>query len=299
MFRLFPLSIGVLLVARSLAQPGATEQMDRSFLTIMVIPYTGPGDTSKQAAIERNELCRHLLGQINQIFGERGYRTKDYLAVLKQSAVAPDVHELERTEIKEAIRNAKVDVVVHVEIKWSTYPPGDKQLQLRLQAIDPFSAEHYAENIAIESTRRFYQEPTQACREAQLIRQLQGFADQLDRKLADVLQNGRTVTVRVKALPSSKVKLGSLMDGGNSDLAAFLDEWLRQRCKRLYPAASDNEVWEAECKIPVVDSSGRSVTPFSLRSDLKSMLLQLRFGEVPPKIREAAVINSVIEILLE
>lgn len=274
-------------------------EVDRAFLTVMVIPYTGAADSSARSAIEKNDACRAVIGQINQVFEERGYRTKDYMAILRLPNIAPEASDLERTEIKEAIKNAKVDVVVYTEIRFRNFSEGDRQLQLRLQAIDQYSAENYANNISIESTRRRYQDFVQAAKEAQLVSQLKGFADQLDRKFVDLLKNGRTSTIRVKALPSSKVKLGSLVDGSLIDLAGTLNKWVQHRANRIYPSASDNDLWEIECKIPVVDEQQRTVTPFSFRTELKAYLQQLRFAAQPLKIKDVAVINSVIEIILE
>ena len=271
--------------------------IDRSFLTVMVIPYTGP-DESTKSAIEKDEVCRTVLGQVNQVFEERGYRTKDYMAILKLSNMAPDAADLERTENIEAIKNARVDVVIYVEIKLLDLSEGDKQMRLRLQAIDQYSAENYANSIYAESTRRRFSDFSQAAREAQLVKQLNVYADQLDKKFTDILQNGRTVTIKVSTNPSSQVNLNTLLDGGENDLIGSVEEWVRSKTVKVYPPSGDTSYWLAECKLPVIDEKQRSVTPFSFRSDLRRYLQQLRFSGQPLKV-EDQTINSVIEIMLE
>ena len=276
------------------AQP---TEIDRSFLTLMVIPYTGP-DEGVKSIIEKDEVCRSVLGQINRVFEERGYRTKDYMAILRLPGKAPDAADLERTENMEAIKNARVDVVIYAEIKLRSLTEGDRQIQLHLQAIDQYSGENYANNISIESTRRRYSDFPQAVKEAQLVNQLNIFADQLDLKLVDILKNGRTVTVKVSVKPGGKLNLNTLIDGSDIDLSGTIEEWIRSRAARVYPPGGDSNYWQTECKLPVLDANQRSVTPFSFRSDFKRFLLQLRFSNAPLKV-EDQTINSVIDMKLD
>jgi len=287
----------LLLICQVATLKAQSAEIDRSFLTIMVIPYTGP-DEGVKLVIEKNEVCRALLGQINQVFEERGYRTKDYMAILNLSSSAPDAADLERTENIEAIKNARVDVIIYVEIKLRELSESDKQLQLQLQAIDQYSAENYANSISVESTRRRFSDFSQAAREAQLVKQLNVYADQLDKKFTDILQNGRTVTVKVSTKPSSQVNLRTLPDDGEIDLSGSIDEWIRSRTVKVYSPSGDGNYWLAECKLPVMDEKQRSVTPFSFRSDLIKYLQQLRFSGQPLKI-DNQTINSVIELILE
>lgn len=272
------------------AQPA---EIDRSFLTIMVVPYTGP-DESTKSVIEKGGVCRAVLSQICQVFEERGYRTKDYMAILNLSNNAPDATDLERTENIEAIKNARVDVVVYVEIKLRELSGDDKQLQLQLQAIDQYSAENYANSVSVESTRRRFSDFSQAVREAQLVKQLNIYADQLDKKFMDILQNGRTITIKI----SSQVNLNTLLVGGENDLIGSIEEWVRSRVVKVYPPSGDASYWVAECKLPVIDEKQCSVTPFSFRSDLRRYLQQLRFSGRPLKV-EDQTINSVIEMMVE
>ena len=276
------------------AQP---PELDRSFLTVMVIPYTGP-DEGVKSVIERDEVCRAVLGQINRTFEERGYRTKDYMAILKLPNKAPDAADLERTENIEAIKNARVDVVVYVEIKLLNLSEGDKQVQLQLQAIDQYSAENYANNISIESTRRRYQDFTQAVKEVQLVNQLKTFADQLDQKFLDILKHGRTVTIKVSFNSKSKSNLNSPLDGSDMDLGGDIEAWVRSHTVRIYPSSGESSYWQAECKLPVLDEKQRSITPYSFRSDFKRYLQQLRISNAPLKVVDQTI-NSVIEMMVE
>ena len=276
------------------AQPA---EPDRSFLSIMVIPYTGP-EESVRSTIEKSEVCRVVLGQVNEILEARGYRTKDYMALLNLPNLAPSIADLDRTEIKEAIKNAKVDVVIRVEITLRDLTEGERQVRLQLQAIDQYSADNYVGGASVESTRRRYSDFVQAVREFQLVNQLKGFADQLDRKFADILKNGRTVTLKVSIKAGSKLKLGTTVDGSPLDLIGTVEQWVRKHAAKVYPSSGDDTSWEAECKLPLLDANQQIVTPFSFRTDLKVYLQQLRFSKMPMQLKDATV-NSVIEIIIE
>lgn len=274
-----------------------SQPVDRSFLSIVVIPYTGP-EESVRTTIEKSEVCRAVLGQVNHIFQQRGYRIKDYMAILRLPDIVPSTADLERSEIKEAIKNAKVDIVIYVEIKLHELSEGDRKLELRLKAIDQYSAENYADDISIESTRRRYPDFVQAVKEAQLVNRLRGFADQLDLKFVDILQNGRTVTVKIGVKASSKVTLGTPVDNSDLDLIGTIEQWLRSHTTKVYPSSGDDTSWEAECKLSVLDTNQRTVTPFSFRTDLKVYMQQLRFSKLPLQLKDVTV-NSVIEIIVE
>lgn len=290
-------AVAILLLLFQGALFGQPVGIDRSFLTVMVVPYTAP-DESVRAVIEKSEVCRAVLGQTNRIFQERGYRTKDYMAVLRLPNVAPDAADLERTEIREAIKNAVVDIVVYVEIHLRELSEGDRQIHLQLQAIDQYSAENYADNISVESTRRRYSDFTQAVREFQLVRQLQEFADQLDRKLLDILENGRTITVKVSIKPGSKVLFGSHVADSERDLGGEIEYWLRERSQKIYPASNAPDYMQVECKVPVLDANQRTVTPYRIRTELKKYLESLQVSGQPLKVSDVTI-NAVIEMMLE
>ncbi len=279
-----------------LAQP---TEVDRSFLTLMVIPYT-QSDQSVREVIEDGKLVRAVIGQVNDLFSERGYRTKDYTAITKLSQVAPLAVDLERTEIKEAIQNSGVDIVIYVEITPREYPQGDRQLQLSLQAIDLYSAENYANSVSVESNRRNYTDVNmvKAVTDNQFTQQLGEFVDRLDKKMVDLIMNGRTVTIKVNLLPDSNLDLGSVVDEKNMDLSGVIESWVRSNTSRIYPPSGDFDFWQAECKIPVFDSTNQIVTPHSFRTDFRKYLEQIHLSREPLEVVNMVTINSVIQVEL-
>lgn len=272
------------------------EAIDRSILSIMVVPYTNPGE-GVRSLIENNELCRTTIGQINQVFEARNYRIKDYMALIKQEKFAPEFATLDRSEIREAIKNAIVDVVIYAEIKVQAYAEGDSQVRLKLQAIDHYSAENYANNVSIESTRRFYKDMTMAVTEKQLVNQLNGFADQLDKKFANILEHGRTVTIKVSVHPESKFNLSSALEDSHIDLGGTIAQWLNSRVLNMNNTNSSAEYWQAECSLPVRDANLKTITPYSFRTEFKAYLLQLRISSQPVLVEDVTT-NAVIEMAI-
>jgi len=288
------LSIFLLLCGRLL---NAQEPADRSYLTLMVIPYTGPGE-SVRTTIDKSAVCRAVLGQVNNVFEERGYRTKDYMEVLRLPNTAPDATDIERTEIKEAIRNAPADVVVYVEITPLDLNEGDRQLRLRLQAVDKYSGENYANSSSVESTIRRYRDFVQPAQDFQMINRLKTYADQLDRKFADVLKNGRSVFVRLAVDPGSPLTLSAPVDGNRLSLSEILYDWIKNHSLRTYPGSGDAGLLELECKIPLVDAHQRLVTPYTFRTELMTYLRQLRISTKKLDLTDASI-NARIQIVLK
>lgn len=273
-------------------------ESDRTFLTIMVIPYTEKG-ASVSTTLEENDGCRTVISQINYIFEQRGYRVKDYMALLKLPSIAPSKAEVDRTEVKEAIKNARVDVVIFTEIDWRKFQEGDRQLGLQLKAIDQYSAETYATSVSVASNRRFYQEMVQAVTDHQLLEGLNGYADQLDKKFDNLLANGRSVTIKVSIKPGSKLTFDTVPDGTSKDLGGTIEQWIGQHTARVFSADSDDTYMIVECQLRLMNAARKTVTPYALRTDLKTYLSGLSCSKVPIKAVTGASINSVLEIIIE
>ncbi|MCA0237496.1 MAG: DUF6175 family protein [Bacteroidetes bacterium] len=293
-----PIFLLLLCFSYSFIQAQSLKNTDRSLLTILVIPYTGSNNNVSNA-IENGTGFRDIISQINQAFEDRGYRTKDYMALLNLDAVAPSKVDLERDVLKQAIKNAKVDIVIYMEVDWNSSADGDRQLHLRLQAIDKYTAENYANNASIESNRRYYQKISEALNDHQLKAQLEGFVNQMDRKFIDLLTNGRTMTVKILIKPECKFNLESPVDNSSSYLGAAIERWVQGHVAKIYPPNYDETYWEAECKLLLVDAEGKRLTPSNFRSELKSYLSQLTCSGIPIKPGSGTTINAVVELILE
>lgn len=293
-----PIFLLSLCFSYSFTQAQTLKNADRSLLTILVIPYTESGKNVSDV-IQTSTGFRDIISRINQAFEDRGYRTKDYMALLNLDAVAPSKVDLERDELKQAIKNAKVDIVIYMEVDWRSFAEGDRQLHLRLQAIDKYTAENYANNASIESNRRFYEKIVEALTDNQLGAQLEGFVNQMDRKFIDLLTNGRTMTVKIVIKPECKINLESPVDNSSVHLGAAIERWVQGHVAKIYPPNYDETYWEAECKLLLVDAEGKRLTPSNFRSELKSYLSQLTCTGIQVKPGSGATINAVVEIILE
>lgn len=287
----FLLLLGVLVHLQSFAQTEQEHITDRAFLTLLVIPYTS-ADESVRSFVENSRLARVVINHINDQLSDRGYRTKDYTALLRLPMVAPTAADLERSEVKEAIKNASVDIVIYVEIKVEQFGEKDRQLQLSIQAIDQYSAENYANSALVQSNRRHYNTSNiaNAVNDNLLAEQLEQFIDRLDRKFVDLISNGRTFTIQLYVNPEQPFNLHSLIDDDSLDLVGGTEKWVRQRALRLYPSGSDSNYWRAECKVKVSD--------YSFKSDFKAFLRQLSAEGQKLAILNETKINARVEIEL-
>ncbi len=285
------LLLGLFIHFQSFAQSQHENITDRAFLTLLVIPYTSADETVR-SLVEDSRLARVVINRINDVLSERGYRTKDYAALLRLPMVAPTAADLERSEVKEAIKNSSVDIVIYVEIRVEQFGEKDRQLQLSIQAIDQYSAENYANSALLQSNRRHYDVANiaNAVNDNLLAEQLKQFTDRLDRKFVDLINNGRTFTVQLYVSPEQPFNLHSLLNDQSLDLIGGTEQWIRGRALRMYPSGSDSNYWRAECKVKVND--------YSFKSDFKAFLRQLSIEGQRLAILNETKINARVEIEL-
>ncbi|MEN0005873.1 MAG: DUF6175 family protein [Bacteroidota bacterium] len=277
---------------------------DRSFLTVLVLPYSSKVQDSQQKGSTNKLLVKGVHNEVKRKLLNRGYRVKDRDAILRLPAIAPLVEETDnyRDKISNAIRQqSEIDVIIWVDIKIANFAEQDRSLQLILDAEDKYSAEIYATSPVIESDRRRYSDNTivKALTREDVQKQIDIFVDQLDSKFLTLLSTGRTVTVKVTVEKGSDYNMNSVVDQSNDDLGLCIETWLRENAARLFTPSRSETYWQVECILPFNSTDGRAVSPTSLSSALRRYCSKLTLdnGKIV-NVKKFPVTNSVIQMVL-
>ena len=250
------------------AQDTAYAGVDRSQLSIMVVPYTsGNEDIIKR--LETEPGYKEAISGINSALINMGYRnTRDFKTHKENidNGRLLTEHMVWSDRMKLYIENAPVDVLVEAEITWSDPPghPRDRQVKMLMKAVDKYTSAVYADNASIQSGQREFPGLGVAVDHALNKEGAAGFRmflDQLDASYRNVLKEGRHVNIRFETGTDSKVKLSDYV--GDERLSDKVEECLRKAAfnGRYHLLGQSATYMEFNVQVPVIDESGASVTP--------------------------------------
>jgi len=267
------IKIGMLLVclftaAAIFAQENGGKKFDRSQLSFMVVPYASYG-TDSLATVHMNAGFEAARSEINSVLISRGYKNTadvklsgflaDERSMLTQSKTSFD-------DIKAALEKAPADVLIQVDVVWIDPPgnPRNRQAQLWLKAIDRYNGIIYADKASLQSKQREYPDLQTAVKNAVRLDaavEFQSFIQQLEASYASVLAEGRMMNVKFELGKGSDVDLSSRIDGDL--LSDKIEEFISKNSYKgqFRSIASYDTYMDFTVQVPLIDESGRSVSP--------------------------------------
>lgn len=265
--------ISTLFSVETIAQsPTASAVKTNNQPTIMVIPFTRQG-VDLRNELENNELVRIAITKVKEAFDQRGVNTIDLRAKLKQTANTSAIQSEQKTSIKdEVINNSGADVYIEVEAN-PNYTNSGNSITLILTAYDAFSGESYANKVA--NSAKFYTTNFEKLVEKAAETEVPNLLNTIQEKFNDIIQNGRTVTIKIGIDESSKLKMDTEVDKDGSFLSDVIEDYIIEKSykgKYHLQGVSNNQITFDIVKVPLKDDTGNSFRISRFASDFRRFL---------------------------
>jgi hypothetical protein len=265
--------ISTLFSVEAIAQsPTASAVKTNNQPTIMVIPFTRQG-VDLRNELENNELVRIAITKVKEAFDQRGVNTIDLRAKLKQTANTSAIQSEQKTSIKdEVINNSGADVYIEVEAN-PNYTNSGNSITLILTAYDAFSGESYANKVA--NSAKFYTTNFEKLVEKAAETEVPNLLNTIQEKFNDIIQNGRTITIKIGIDESSKLKMDTEVDKDGSFLSDVIEDYIIEKSykgKYHLQGVSNNQITFDIVKVPLKDDTGNSFRISRFASDFRRFL---------------------------
>lgn len=265
--------ISTLFSVENIAQtPIATSSKSSNQPTIMVIPFTRQG-VDLRSELENNELVRIAITKVKEAFDQRGVNTIDLRAKLKQTANTSAIQNEQKSSIKdEVINNSGADVYIEVEAN-PNYTNSGNSITLIMTAFDAFSGESYANKVA--NSAKFYTTNFEKLVEKAAETEVPNLLNTIQEKFNDIIQNGRTVTIKVGIDEGSKLKMDTEVDKDGSFLSDVIEDYIIEKSyKGIYhmQGVTNNQITFDIVKVPLKDDTGNSFRVSRFASDFRRFL---------------------------
>jgi Family of unknown function (DUF6175) len=240
--------------------------------TIMVIPFTRAG-VDMRAELENNELVRIAITKVKEAFDQRGVNTIDLRAKLKQANNTAALQTDQKSSIKdEVINNSGADVYVEVEAN-ANYSTSGNNITLILTAFDAFSGESYANKVV--NSPKFYTTNFEKLVEKAAESEVPNLLNTIQEKFNDIIENGRTITVKVGINETSKLKMDAEVSKDGDFLSDIIEDYIVEKSfKKKYhiQGMTDSQLTFDLVKVPLKDENGNSYRVSKFASDFRRFL---------------------------
>lgn len=240
--------------------------------TIMVIPFSHEG-TSLRTAYEQNELVRVAIAKVKEAFDKRGVNTIDLRAKIKQTANTGALQEDQKSDLKdEVINNSGADVYVEVEAN-ANYSNTGNSVTLILTAYDAFSGESYANKVG--NSPKFYTTNFEKLVEKIADTEVPNLLNTIQEKFTDIIENGRTITVKVGINEESKLKMDTEVDKEGNFLSDIIEDYIVEKSykgKYHIQGMTHNQLTFDIVKVPLKDEAGNSFRVSRFAADFRRFL---------------------------
>tara|TARA_Y100000782_G_C10166016_1_gene257701 strand:- start:388 stop:1290 length:903 start_codon:yes stop_codon:yes gene_type:complete len=254
------------------------QEINRSFLSVMVIPYSRTGE-DVLTRYEEDIHYRAAVAEINNALINRGYTFTQDLRTQKALVEKVRKYNLDgnqRDALKELIEELPADIIIEAEIIW-TDPEGhpeDREVQLILNAIDKHTASLYASSPSIKSYQRAFNNIQEAVSIA-LQRDGKTAFDAFILQMESTLKKGRQLPFRFELSATSPI---NYLDTVNS---IRVQELVHEALKKYALGGYSRVSGESKTFIqgfslePVIDNNGYYVQPCgSLCQGVEQFLLE-------------------------
>jgi hypothetical protein len=240
--------------------------------SIMVIPFS-PEGIDLRTAYEQNELVRVAITKVKEAFDQRGVNTIDLRARLKQTANTAALQEEQKSDIKdEVISNSGADIYVEVEAN-PNYSASGNSITLIMTAYDAFSGESYANKVG--TSPKFYTTNFEKLLEKIAATEIPSLLNTIQEKFTDIIENGRTMTVKIGIQEGSKLKMDSEVDKEGNYLSDILEDYIIKssyKGKYRVQGSSANQLTFDMVKVPVKDEMGNPFRVSKYAAELRRFL---------------------------
>lgn len=239
---------------------------------IVVVPFTLEGQDVRPV-IENNPMMALAISKVKEQFNNRGFITKDFIALLKASKTNALMMDEAAIDYKARIvRESKADIQVITKIAVNKNPGGAAEVALTLEAVEVQTGNSLA-NASYLSGRFMTSDSTRLANRALDMINDDFFAN-LQSAFNQIVEDGRELAIQIGF--SSDCEMDATSEVGNSgnDLQMEMEDWLANNAfKGVYSINGTEKLMDISMQVPLFDQT--TGNPFSLsrmRSVLKRFL---------------------------
>lgn len=220
-----------------------------------------------EAALRQDMDLVNVITKIGELMAERGFPLKDLSSEIRSNArtEAEDALTVSRTSgatiaetpLERLTRRAKSDI--NVEVTWKVNAVGPKRsVTYNLRGLDSYTNKQIA---AAQGTgpASFSAEVPVLLEEA-VLEKMDQFISQLDAHFADIMENGREITLRLQMFDTgSGLSFEDEYDG--TELSEIVENWVydnTQAHRFSLTDSSENEMLFEQVRVPAFDERGRA-----------------------------------------
>lgn len=277
--------------------------------SIMIIPYVS---SSEDALVkyEGDAEYRLLIDKIANHFDQRGFSTIDFKTELEnaKSERLLDQGTGVKTDLMTLVKtNSPADIHVETEIIAEPGLYNGRLVRIRLKAIDKYSSMALAtagdsDANAVKSTSKRTNSLVPMVEEAMKSEVIEDFLNILQSKFSEIVENGRTIKVRIKVNENCQYTLSEEIGDDYDYLSDIIIEMVKRTAFKGYHkirSSTKYQLYFDQVKIPLRDANGNNYNAAEYGRDLRKKIRRV-MGENGKDCRvNANVTSGEISIILE
>lgn len=219
-----------------------------------------------QAAFNDNTDIGLVIAKINELMTERGFPLKNLESALKtmKSEMAEDAvltlksgGDVAESPIDRLKSTAKADIIL--QIYWKINQQGPKRsISFKLEGLDAYSDKSIAG--ASGTGQQSFSTELPVLLEEAVLTHIDNFNSQLQAHFADLFENGREITVRIKKDTNWGNDLESEYNG--EELSSIIEDWFAKNAVKgrfSTTDATENKMFFEQVRIPLYDANNKAM----------------------------------------
>lgn len=225
---------------------------------IMVIPFVKE-DEDIRTILEEDANKRIVLTKVKEAFDSRGFTTVDFLGKLKSASIQDGLGGDQQEDIKTMIiNNSGADIYVDTEIIYTPSSSGNS-VKVIVTAYDISTGNSLSNKVG--DSGKFYTDDVGRLGSKAIESVAEDFLNIMQMKFDDIVENGRSINLRVGFADSSSYNMDSEVGKDGYTLADEIDIWLEKNAYQgnyHLQGTSSKQLLADDIKIPLKDENGNN-----------------------------------------
>lgn len=235
---------------------------------IVVVPFSKEGQDIRKI-IEDNAMMSLAMSKVKEEFNNRGFITKDFIAMLKALKTDDVMMDDSQMDVKARIvQNSKADIQVITKITVNKHAEGAAEVALELEAVEVQTANSLANKSFLSG--KFITNDSIRLANRALSMISDDFFGNLQSAFNQMVEEGRELNMSLSFAKDCEMDATSEVGSNGNDLQMEIEEWLSQNAyKGVYGLNGSGKLLDISMQVPLFDQE--TGNPFNL-SRMRTMI---------------------------
>lgn len=235
---------------------------------IVVVPFSKEGQDIRKI-IEDNAMMSLAMSKVKEEFNNRGFITKDFIAMLKALKTDDVMMDDSQMDVKARIvQSSKADIQVVTKITVNKRDQGAAEVSLELEAVEVQTANSLANKSFLSGEFITNDSIRLANRALSMISD--DFFGNLQSAFNQMVEEGRELNMSLSFAKDCEMDATSEVGSNGNDLQMEIEEWLSQNAyKGVYGLNGSGKLLDISMQVPLFDQE--TGNPFNL-SRMRTMI---------------------------